>query len=936
MFRPLLRRTLVIWLALAVAVVWATWPTARADGPPCNCGNGQPCVANQMYFGYYPPVWRQWPGTGAAPTPAKPQQPGTQLPPLELPKLEKELESKPNTSGSETPGATNPAPSGGTPNGAVPNSGQNPVPGAAPPAGPGNPPQPNTPQNLNQIYLPTDPQAYYPPPNLVRPAYSQINVRPSPAGVWPPTNELRESQLKAQYQVSDEFAAPRFNPIARPAASAPYVPAPPAANPAAAISPAATPGPIVRPELATGPFATSILSSSSYARPLVPLESPTMAAASVTPPAIGKSGSLLPTGPLAAIDNPPRGATFPQPNSIWPPARYSPASIGGNPATSNSAPPVGSTADVRLADKGPAATSSFTVRNPFADAPTAHAEPSSKPASDQVAASRLPAPLPENLATAPAKTATTDLFAASPLSTAVLASASVPRPYGSAPLAGPHHASLPAYPAVVLAPVRPASVRNPIAADQTPISPSATVDRLPEMPATTAVAINRSAPWISLPSGQRDDLLDLRGLPDASRIAQAAPGSEIQRRSTSLANTPPAGPPAVATDQQPWALAASRAPRMIPPGAPSGAASAWANDRGPTISGAAQFIPAQLPPPQASLNAPARNAIFQQPVLSGSPQPSAPPLGAIPNVAATARATDAGGVPSNQLRPSPGSQTSGPAGGTWSVASDQGRSLDNRPAARIWAIDPRAIESSLASDKQPSANRLPSDNSLPTGQFQLADGLNVSGPQPLGQRDPRSPVGAPLPQESPAGHPRAVRQTDFQVAQPTGETTGLSGVDPLAVSRSLAVAPALPTAPPGLIPLPPIGPPAPSLPLPRPAFAASGAPPAMGAAIASDARIAPLPAAPLYRPATPGTAFASDAGSAPRPPVNAYRAPPAGTAFASDTARAPADSPPGNPQANPLRDSGIGPGRRGGEFSAPDWSQMPDSVIGANGQNPLR
>ncbi len=889
MFRPLLRRTLVIWLTLAVAVVWAAWPTARADGPPCNCGNGQPCVANQMYFGYYPPVWRQWPGTGAAPTPARPQPPGTQLPPLELPKLEKELESKPNASGSETPGATNTGPSGGNPNGATPNSGQNPAPGAANPAGPGNPPQPNTPQNLNQIYAPTDPQAYFPPPNFVRPDYSQINVRPSPAGVWPPTNELRDSQLKAQYQISDEFTAPRFNPPTRPAVAPPYVPSSPAAYPATSFSPAATTGPIVRPELASGPFATSILSSSAYAKPLVPLESPTMAAASAAPLAIGKSDSLVPTGPLSAINAPPHGAA--------------------------------------LADKAATAANMVTVRNPFADAPTGHVEPSAKTAPEQIVANRSPAPLAEtSVTTTPAKAATTDLFAASPLSTAVLAAASVPRPYGSAPLAGPHHATLPSYPAVVLAPIRPAPAHSPIAADQVANSPSAAADRLPETSATTAVAINRSAPWISLPSGQRDDVLDLRGLPGASSIARAAP-------------RPPAGPPAVATDQQLLVLPANRAPdtiRLVAPTGP-GVASAWANDRSPAGSGTAQFIPAQLPGPQAALGAPARNAIYQQPVPSGPPQPAVQPPGASANFASVARATDAGGVPSNQLRPSPSGQTGGTAGGTWSVASDQNRSNDNRPAARIWAIDPRAIESSLASDKQPLANRLPSDNSLPKGQFQIADGLNVAGPQPQGQRDSRSPAGGlPLPQDSQPGYPRGVRQTDFQVAQPTGETIGLSGVDPLAVSRSLSVAPALPNAPPGLIPPPAMGPTAPSQPWPRPAFGAGGAPPAMGAAIASDARIAPVPAAPMYRPAPSGTAFASDTGSQPRPPANAYRSPPPGTAFASDAARAPADLLPGNPQSNPLREGSAGPGRRGGEFSAPDWSQMPDSVIGAGGQNPLR
>ena len=313
----------------------------------------------------------------------------------------------------------------------------------------------------------------------------------------------------------------------------------------------------------------------------------------------------------------------------------------------------------------------------------------------------------------------------------------------------------------------------------------------------------------------------------------------------------------------------------------------------------------------------------------------------------------------NRLRPLPAGQGSGPVGGTWAVASDQGAAIDNSRAAKIWAIDPRAIEDSLATDKQPAASRLPGDNSLPKGQFQMADEITVRGPQPAAPRDPRSAAnGLPLPQDSWSGPPRAVRQTEFQVAQPTGETVGLGSVDPLAVSRSLAVAPALPNAPPpGLMlppaargQMPPFTPPLP--PAPRPNFAPpagmamatnAGTAPRFtspgGMAMATDAgaTLRPIPAA--VSPAPAGIAVASDA---------AIRPAPAGVAVASDAAvrqrpRAPAPNlyAPGQsianpPDANPLRGSDNVPARRAGDFSAPDWSQMPDSVIGANSQNPLR
>ena len=244
-------------------------------------------------------------------------------------------------------------------------------------------------------------------------------------------------------------------------------------------------------------------------------------------------------------------------------------------------------------------------------------------------ASNLSAAAPDDnsatAAAAPPKPTTTDVFAASPLSTAVLISASVPRPYGAIPAVPSQHRPMPAMPIVAMSTTRTSSAQLQGEHKASDNICGAAADRLPDAPATTAVVINRGAPWISLPRAGRDDVLDLRGLSVAPILAHTPPlHLDTERRPAVPASIPPAGLPVIASDLQSSAATSTLSLGAPAPAAPAGAATAWANDQRPIRAGTAQLIPSQLPALQAQPSAPAGAASAwandQAPIRSGTAQ----------------------------------------------------------------------------------------------------------------------------------------------------------------------------------------------------------------------------------------------------------------------------------------------------------------------------
>jgi hypothetical protein len=66
------RRTarLITIAGLAALVGAALEPLLGADFPGCRNGNCPNCPVNSRFFGYYPTLWRRWPGTEPQPQPA--------------------------------------------------------------------------------------------------------------------------------------------------------------------------------------------------------------------------------------------------------------------------------------------------------------------------------------------------------------------------------------------------------------------------------------------------------------------------------------------------------------------------------------------------------------------------------------------------------------------------------------------------------------------------------------------------------------------------------------------------------------------------------------------------------------------------------------------------------------------------------------------------
>ncbi len=183
---------------------------AQADVPRCGGADCPNCPVNSKFFGYYPTMWRRWPGTEPLPQPATPPATGgAEVPTVEPPPAAEEIETKTKLPSSETPAG----PGGSsTEPGADPNA-------KRPMAPPGNG------SGWNRREVPS-PDAGEPMPlsspaqiNRLRPAWGNelapsiteslgpvLSIPNSNSPTWPPPNVLRKEEIRASFQ-SNELPA---------------------------------------------------------------------------------------------------------------------------------------------------------------------------------------------------------------------------------------------------------------------------------------------------------------------------------------------------------------------------------------------------------------------------------------------------------------------------------------------------------------------------------------------------------------------------------------------------------------------------------------------------------------------------------------------------------------------------------------------------------
>jgi hypothetical protein len=175
-------------------------------------------------------------------------------------------------------------------------------------------------------------------------------------------------------------------------------------------------------------------------------------------------------------------------------------------------------------------------------------------------------------------------------------------------------------------------------------------------------------------------------------------------------------------------------------------------------------------------------------------------------------------------------------------------------SSKITSINPLAIDETVADAKEPKSIRAPGDNPLSRDLVQVSDEPTALEPASLDAHTTRPIVRNS--NNSPASTEGVVRQSSYLVRQPSGETGGLSAVDPLEVSRTLA---APPTSAGVFRALPPVGGPGvsasraivPNGPA-QPIFRGSPNRPANYAVAAVPTTIQPsfvAPAPPAFRPA---------------------------------------------------------------------------------------
>jgi hypothetical protein len=118
--------------------------------------------------------------------------------------------------------------------------------------------------------------------------------------------------------------------------------------------------------------------------------------------------------------------------------------------------------------------------------------------------------------------------------------------------------------------------------------------------------------------------------------------------------------------------------------------------------------------------------------------------------------------------------------------------VNDSGCSKISGINPLTIEATPGDLPEPKMSQLPGDNHLSGDATRVTD---ISDALESAAGDHREPARAQgVAQQFEAGGIGDVRQTAFLVRQPSGESNGLSAVDPLELSRTLSAPPAGPAA----------------------------------------------------------------------------------------------------------------------------------------------
>ncbi len=183
---------------------------AKADVPRCGGAGCPNCPVNSKFFGYYPTMWRRWPGTEPVPQPTNaPATGGAEVPIVEPPPAMDETENKAKSPPPETPtgpggSSTEPGPDPNAKRPMAPagnGAGSNRLELPSPDAGePGPLPAPSQINRLHPAWG-----------NELAPAMSEslgpvLSIPSSSSPTWPPPNFLRSEEIRAGFQ-SEERAA---------------------------------------------------------------------------------------------------------------------------------------------------------------------------------------------------------------------------------------------------------------------------------------------------------------------------------------------------------------------------------------------------------------------------------------------------------------------------------------------------------------------------------------------------------------------------------------------------------------------------------------------------------------------------------------------------------------------------------------------------------
>ncbi len=198
-------------IALALSISAVVAPLMAADFPGSRSGNCPNCPVNSRFFGYYPTLWRRWPGTEPQPQPAPTPPPeASTIPPVEPPPPTEEIKNENKPMGSESSGGATPSTTTPTPQpqpntgaGARPEESGAKRPVASPPAQDTLPAPLESPDKLNHLPMPGNRPVNGP---TIEARRGQELPWGSEGAAWPPVNILRHEEILANVEFPDRSA----------------------------------------------------------------------------------------------------------------------------------------------------------------------------------------------------------------------------------------------------------------------------------------------------------------------------------------------------------------------------------------------------------------------------------------------------------------------------------------------------------------------------------------------------------------------------------------------------------------------------------------------------------------------------------------------------------------------------------------------------------